>query len=77
MLINIVFILLVFLTILPYILNVYDVWYLITVIIGVDLVLISVSVVLWIKQDQAFLGKLSHLLKLDMMVGLLAIYLGV
>ncbi|MBN2709376.1 MAG: geranylgeranylglycerol-phosphate geranylgeranyltransferase [Calditrichaceae bacterium] len=77
LLINVIFILLVFLTILPYILGIYNIRYLVTVVFGVDFVLLTVSVVLWFRNDPAFLGKLSHLLKLDMIVGLTAIYLGV
>ena len=77
LLINVIFILLVFLTILPYILGIYNIRYLVAVVFGVDFVLLTVSVVLWFRNDPAFLGKLSHLLKLDMIVGLIAIYLGV
>jgi len=31
---------------------------------------------LWFKNDRITLGRISHLLKLDMVVGLAAIYLG-
>ncbi len=76
LLVNFVFILLIVLTFLPYILNIYNDTYLWVVILGVDLVLISVSLFLWFKHDQIVLGRISHLLKLDMLVGLAAIYLG-
>ncbi len=76
LLVNSVFILLIVLTFLPYILNVYDDVYFWLVLSGVDLVLVAVSIILWIKNDKAFLGQISHLLKLDMLIGLAAIYLG-
>jgi geranylgeranylglycerol-phosphate geranylgeranyltransferase len=76
-LINILFICLILLTFIPYILSMYNKWYLITVVIGVDLVLVFVSISLWIWQDTSALGKLSHLLKLDMMIGIFAIYIGI
>lgn len=76
LLVNIIFALLILLTLLPYILRVYGISYLILVVIGVDLILIAVSALLWVKHDPVTLGRLSHLLKLDMFVGLAAIYLG-
>lgn len=76
LLVNFVFILLIVLTFLPYILNVYNDIYLWVVTFGVDLVLISVSIFLWFKNDRITLGRISHLLKLDMLIGLAAIYLG-
>ncbi|MHB2147856.1 geranylgeranylglycerol-phosphate geranylgeranyltransferase [Calditrichota bacterium LG25] len=75
-LINFVFIFLIILTIIPYILKVYGEMYLWIVTIGVHSVLIFVSVFLWFRNDRPVLGKISHLLKLDMLVGLAAIYLG-
>jgi geranylgeranylglycerol-phosphate geranylgeranyltransferase len=76
LLVNIIFGVLIILTIIPYILNIYNARYLAVVIAGVDVVLLSVSIVLWMKYDPVFLGKISHLLKLDMFIGLLAIFLG-
>ncbi len=70
------FIFLIILTILPYILKLYSAVYLWIVLLGVHTVLIFVSVFLWFKNDRNTLGKISHLLKLDMLVGLAAIYLG-
>ena len=75
-LVNIVFILLVILTILPYILHVYNLTYLYIVIIGVDSVLAAVSLILWKKHNYSDLGKLSHLLKLDIFICLIAVYIG-
>ncbi|HHE54547.1 MAG TPA: hypothetical protein ENL21_02110 [Caldithrix abyssi] len=76
LLVNFVFVLLIVLTFLPYIQNIYNDVYLWVVTLGVDLVLISVSLFLWFKNDRITLGRISHLLKLDMLVGLAAIYLG-
>jgi len=76
-LINSVFFILIVLTLMPYIFHVYNNQYLWVVVIGVDVVLIFVAIMLWFRFDQSTLGKISHILKLDMLVGLLAIYLGV
>ncbi|MGD9489290.1 MAG: geranylgeranylglycerol-phosphate geranylgeranyltransferase [Calditrichaceae bacterium] len=75
-LVNLIFILLITLTIVPYILNIYNLTYLFVVVFGVDLVLLIVSISIWKWNDHSALGKWSHLLKLDMVVGLIAIYLG-
>lgn len=75
-LVNLVFLLLVVFTILPYILSIYNKAYLFTVLFGVDSILMAVSVLLWFTSEPAALGKLSHLLKLDMLVGLIALYIG-
>ncbi|MGD9898041.1 MAG: geranylgeranylglycerol-phosphate geranylgeranyltransferase [Calditrichaceae bacterium] len=75
-LVNLIFILLIILTIVPYILNIYNLTYLFVVLIGVDLILLMVSISIWKWNDPSALGKFSHLLKLDMVVGLIAIYLG-
>ncbi len=72
----IIFILLIILTIIPYILGIYGVAYLYLVLGGVDTVLIIVCIVVWRHREPAVLGKISHLLKLDMFIGLLAIMLG-
>ena len=76
LLINTIFIFLILLTILPYILKLYDAIYLWIVVLGVHTVILFVNVVLWFNKDPKMLGKLSHLLKIDMLVGLAAIYLG-
>jgi len=76
LLVNLVFLLLAVFTILPYILSIYNKEYLYVVLWGVDSVLLIVSMVLWVSTEPAVLGKLSHLLKLDMIVGLLALYIG-
>lgn len=70
------FILLIVLTIIPYILDIYGFWYLLIVLIGVHPVLIFVIIRSWQSPTPLMLGKMCNLLKLDMLVGLLAIYLG-
>ncbi|HID39434.1 MAG TPA: hypothetical protein EYP36_07955 [Calditrichaeota bacterium] len=75
-LVNIIFSILLILTLLPYIYNIYNKSYLILVLLGVDTVLVLVSVLLWYRNDHSMLGKLSHLLKLDMLVGILSILIG-
>lgn len=76
-LINVLFIFLIILTAVPYILNIYGILYWRIVLIGVDSVLLFSSVYLWFRHDPVSLGRISHLLKLDMLVGLAAIYFGV
>lgn len=76
-LINIVFGVLIGITLIPFFLNIYNLYYLWIVLFGVDLILIGISITLWKFNDRASLGKISHLLKLDMLVGLLSIYIGV
>lgn len=46
------------------------------VIPGVDLFLIGVAVALWVRPSRAVFGRVSTLMKADMLVGLLAVYLG-
>ena len=76
LLINFIFLLLTLLTILPYILSIYNKYYLITVVSGVDLVLIFSSALLWFRRDVRTLGFLSLLLKMDMFIGLAAVIIG-
>ncbi len=76
LLVTVLFLLLVGLTFVPYIFSIYNLSYLIIVLLGVDSVLISVSIMIWFRRDEKTLGKVSHLLKLDMFVGLLCIYIG-
>ncbi|MCB0282089.1 MAG: geranylgeranylglycerol-phosphate geranylgeranyltransferase [Calditrichaeota bacterium] len=75
-LINLIFAFLsAFLTV-PYFINLYSVAYLYVVIPGVSIVLVFVSVLLWFKNDVLWLGKISMLLKVDMFIGLIAIFIG-
>ncbi len=70
------FIILVLLTIVPYISGVYDIIYLIIVVAGVHLVLMAVMIRCWKDPRPVTLGKMSNILKADMLIGLLAIYAG-
>ena len=69
------FILLVFLTAIPYILGIYSIWYFLTICLGIYPVLVFVLVRSQRETSPENLGFLSNLLKADMMIGLLAIYL--
>jgi geranylgeranylglycerol-phosphate geranylgeranyltransferase len=60
----------------PYLLGIYNVRYLIAVILGVDLVLLPVIYQLFKNPLGADYAKLSFILKIDMLVGLMAIALG-
>jgi len=71
-----VFVVLIFLTPFPYVLGVYGIFYLLVVLLGVDLTLLSL--VLWLRRGplKQRLVKVNQFLKADMLVGLLALYLG-
>ena len=76
-LINLNFLILISFLIVPYMFNHYNIYYIYTVVFGVVSVLAFVSVSLWFKNNASWLSKLSLLLKIDMFVGLVAIYMGV
>lgn len=63
-------------TILPYYFDVYGFYYFIIVLVGVDFVVVAALVAVWINQTPANLGRMSNLLKADMLMGLIAIYFG-
>jgi geranylgeranylglycerol-phosphate geranylgeranyltransferase len=71
-----IFILLILLTLIPYILGIYSIYYMLVVILGVYPVLLYVLYSSWKNPYPDNLNRLSNLLKVDMIVGLLAIYLG-
>ena len=71
-----IYCLLILVTLLPFIFKIFGIYYLLTVLIGVDLVLIYVLFSMWNKPQASNLGRLSTILKLDMLVGLIAIYVG-
>jgi geranylgeranylglycerol-phosphate geranylgeranyltransferase len=73
---TIIFSLLVSLTLLPYFFQIFSLPYLIMVIFGVDLVLFYVLHSMWRDPSISNLGRLSTILKIDMVLGLLAIYAG-
>jgi len=61
---------------LPYLLNIYSVYYLICVVIGVDLVLIYCMLILRAGPTERSAAKVANLMKFDIFVGLGAVYLG-
>jgi geranylgeranylglycerol-phosphate geranylgeranyltransferase len=71
-----VLVVLIGLTLIPYIMGIFSVSYLIVVTAGVDLFLVYVLISMWRKPVAANLGRLAVLMKADMLMGLLAVYLG-
>jgi geranylgeranylglycerol-phosphate geranylgeranyltransferase len=74
-LVSLVFILVVILTVIPYIFGIYSIKYFMTVCIGIYPVLAFVLYRSWENRTPHNLGQMSNILKADMIVGLLAIYL--
>lgn len=68
--------LLILLTVLPYWLNLYNLYYLILVLVGVDGVMAYVLIKMWQSTEPSHLNRLSNLLKVDMALGLLALWVG-
>ncbi len=68
--------LLILMTLVPYAARMYGRTYLITVVVGVDFVLLAVLIALWWKKEALNLRRINGILKVDMLVGLMAIYLG-
>ncbi len=73
---NIIFIILIVFTLFPYFTGYYGIYFLLIVVLGVHSVLIFVVISSWSNPIPENLGRLSNLLKVDMLVGLLAIYMG-
>ena len=73
---SIIFLLLLILTLIPYISKLYGVFYILIILFGIYPVIFIVLYKSWKSPDPATLGKMSNLLKADMLVGLLAIYFG-
>ncbi len=71
-----VYALVVLVTPLPYFGRVYGLAYLVVVLAGVDTVVAYVLVQMWRRPEPVVLHRLSELLKADMFVGLVAIYVG-
>ncbi len=76
MLVTLSFGLLICLTFLPFLLNIYHLPYLLTVGLGVDSFLLFLLCYLWKKGEASNWSIVNRLLKLDMLLGLLAICLG-
>jgi geranylgeranylglycerol-phosphate geranylgeranyltransferase len=70
-----VFLGLIVLTTFPYLLNIFSLLYL-TVVVAVDLIIAYVVWSMWKNRSSANLHRLSNILKADMVLGLVAIYLG-
>ncbi len=60
----------------PYVLHLYGVWYLMLVNIGVNSVLVFTIYSMWQRPERSNYRLLSTLIKVDMLVGLAAIYIG-
>ncbi len=71
-----VFMVLIVVTLTPFFLKIYNEIYLIIVIFGVDTILVYIVSVLKENTEAKELDKLNKILKADMLIGLLAIYLG-
>lgn len=76
MLTTIVFGILILLTLVPYWMGYYNIYYLILVLVGVDGVMVYVLIKMWQSSAPSQLNRLSNILKADMLLGLLALYLG-
>jgi geranylgeranylglycerol-phosphate geranylgeranyltransferase len=73
---SLVFALLIVLTVLPYVFHVFSLRYLILVMLGVDPVIVYVIWSMWQNPSSSNLHHLANILKADMVLGLVAIYLG-
>jgi geranylgeranylglycerol-phosphate geranylgeranyltransferase len=71
-----VFLILILVTLIPYILTIYSLVYLLVVILGIYPVLGWVLYIAWRTPEPKNLGLASLVLKADMLVGLVAIYVG-
>ncbi len=71
-----VFVALIAITIVPYAVGYYGLTYLLVVLPGVDGVLIIVLLYLWRRPDMPALRRVNIILKIDMLLGILAVYLG-
>ena len=70
-----IFLVLIILTIFPYKLKIFSIYYLILVLM-MDFVLFYIILSLWNNPSRENLGSLSRLLKFEMLLGLLAIFAG-
>ena len=73
---TVLLVILIGLTLIPYVLRIFSILYLIVVTLGVNVFLVYVMVSMWKRPDSAHLGRLALLMKFDMFFGLLAVYLG-
>jgi 4-hydroxybenzoate polyprenyltransferase len=71
-----IFTLLIAFSFLPYWAGVYNLTYLVVVVVGVDLFLIAIMMYMWKRPQPETFRRISAFLKVDMLVGLLAVILG-
>jgi len=71
-----VLVLLMGITPIPYVLKMFSLVYFLIVLAGVDLFLLYVLLSMWHTPEPRNLGRLAVMMKVDMLVGLLAVYLG-
>lgn len=64
------------LTVIPFIAHIFNWIYLVTVIAGVDLVLIGIIYIMWKSPTRDNFGRISTIMKADMLIGLVAVFLG-
>jgi len=76
MLVTLLVSILIGLTTIPYITGFFNRLYLFVVFAGVDVVLLIIVISMWRKPTPDNLGKLSAYMKADMLMGLIAVYLG-
>ena len=75
--ISLVFFVLVIITSpIPYLLDYYSIYYLICVVLGVDVVLIYCVTILLRQPSERVAGRIASIMKFDIFAGLVAIYLG-
>jgi len=74
--VTIALIILIGLTFIPYVLGIFSMYYLVIVVVGVDLFLVYVLISMWRNPESRNLGRLAVWMKADMLMGLLAVYLG-
>ncbi|UCE04894.1 MAG: geranylgeranylglycerol-phosphate geranylgeranyltransferase [bacterium] len=71
-----IYIFLIVLTVMPYLFNIFGIYYLVMVLFIVDLIVGCVLFSMWRNPESNNLSRLSMILKLNMFAGLLAIYVG-
>ncbi len=75
--VNVIFLLLSGVLFIPVLTKMYNIYYIVIILTGVLPVLIFISIMIWIKNSEKWMGYYSILLKTDMFIGLLAILAGV
>jgi len=73
---SVIITLLIGLTIIPYFLEIFSIYYLIVVVAGVDVFLIYVMISMWYNKRIKNLRRLTVMMKANMLIGLLAVYIG-